>query len=310
MPRTIKIHEPLVLFPVDTGDLAKHNIVPRGEYQVEPVPNPIKKGGPPWLRIVGEPWANAEACWQAVKAADEKSSAIFHPRSQASAIVLAALCAGLFLVALVSSSVKKPLPDVPALKMELAGLVNELENLTNHYPLLLSVTQRAYKQRYQEAIYSLDIYPRYKTVQQTLQREILLQRPDLENYVATINALDEELYHAWHDWGITNRPARIAGLQQQKARLLSTDLMLQQRKAYYALELSTATEATTNPCLEFNERLEHEIGDTDGALKEVARQNRDCADRAIKLTVKINLLRAQLANIKKPAGLFQTAGSP
>jgi hypothetical protein len=85
--------------------------------------------------------------------------------------------------------------------------------------------------------------------------------------------------------------------------------MLQQRKAYGALQLSTATEATTNPCLEFNERLEREIGDTDGSLKDVARQNRDCADRAIKLAVKINLLRAQLANVKKPAKLFQTAGS-
>ena len=62
------------------------------------------------------------------------------------------------------------------------------------------------------------------------------------------------------------------------------------------------------PTLTFNERVEREIGDTDPSLRDVARQNRDCEDRAVQLHARINELSVQIAAVEKRFKSLQTAG--
>ena len=59
------------------------------------------------------------------------------------------------------------------------------------------------------------------------------------------------------------------------------------------------------PYLAFHESLEHEIADSESALRDVARQNRDCADRAIQLNARINALDAQIATLEHPPSLLK-----
>ncbi len=303
MSRKIKIHKALALFPADAGNLDTFKMVPRGQYVVERVANPLKKDGPPWLQIAGEPWANAEACWQSLSMNWENSSGDFHIGSVIPQVVLAVICLGLMLIRPNHGAAGNAFADVPSMKMELSGLVSQLDNLPNHYPLMLSEAQRRYEKRYEQAIYSLDVYPRYRTAQQTRQRDVLGQRPDLAVYVATVNALDDELYRAWHNWGLSNRAAILADIEERKRRILSTEILQKQKQAYGPLQMVGVTEETARPWMELNERVEWEVVDTDPALKEVARQNRECADVALKLMSRINVLKAQIAKAEKPEKL-------
>ncbi len=307
MPRSIAINQPLVLFRAESGDFNQHQIVPRGSYAVEPVPNPLNRKSEPWLKIVGQPWANARACWEVVSNQPPKNSR-FEWQCQIAGGILALLCVCLSALTFAIKSWTKPPPDIAAMKMELSGLDNELENLPRHYPLILSPVQKLYEDRSNDAIYGLDVYPRYVAYRNCRQSEILRRRGDLDGFISALNALDEQLYHAWHDWGLTNRAALIADLKKQRARFTSGQVMLNQSQIYASLQVPILKETMIEPCLAFNERLEQEIADTDSSLREVARQNRDCADRAIKLNVRINVLRAELAAVEKRGKSFQTAG--
>jgi len=204
----------------------------------------------------------------------------------------------------------KPTVDLPTLKTELAGLVNQLDNITNHYPLLLTATQMKYQQCFEQAIYGLDIYSRYRTVQQIQQAEVLSRRATAVAYFEALNSIDEQLYRAWHEWGLTNRQALIARLEAQKAQLVSGDVMLEERLATRSIWLAAANGTNTTALLEFNEHLEQEIAETDPTLKDAARQNRDCADHAIRLLVQINHIRAEIAKAKKTAKPAETARVP
>lgn len=312
MGRSITIRKAIPLFRTEDENLSEHTFFGPGSYSVVQIPNPMKKDGPAWLKLSAEPWGTAEACWQAATSEIKKSApATFEPRAQLPALILAALCAVLTLFTLDFSFLNhRPPADFPALKMELAGLVNELDNLTNHYPLLLTATQKTYQQRFEQAIYGVDIYARYCAVRQIQQAEVLTRRTSVGPYFDALNSLDDQLYRAWHEWGLTNRDARIAKLQAQKARLVSGDVMVQDRLAARSLWLAAANEQNTAALLDFNERLEQEINDTDPALKESARQNRDCADHAIRLLVKINHLRSEIAKEKKTPKPVQVSSVP
>jgi hypothetical protein len=204
----------------------------------------------------------------------------------------------------------KSVADLPSLKTELALLVNQLNNLTNHYPLLSSATQKKYQQCFEQAIYGLDIYSRYRAVQQIQQAEVLSRRASAGTYFEALNSLDEQLYRAWHQWRLANREAVIADLQAQKAQLVSGDVMIDERLAGRSIWLAAANETNTAALLDFNEHLEQEIADTDPTLKDAARQNRDCADHAIRLLVKINHIRAEIARDKKTPKPAETARVP
>ena len=308
MARTIYIHKSLVLFPTDTGNLETVNLIDRGEYQVERVRNPLKKRGAPWLKVVGESWGNAEVCWKAVSRDIARPRRSFQPASSNwPGVILAALCLGLIFLRPHDGPSEKDLRNLPELKMQLAGLVNQLDNLTNHYSLLSSDVQTHYQKCYEDAIYSLDIYPRYRAVQQAQEGEVLRQRPDLEPYVAAVNALDEEFYRAWHDWGIPNRPELLAQLQEKKQRVFSTETMKKHQPAYERLRAAQFTAENVGPSIELNERIEQEIVDANPVLQDVARQNRDCVDRALNLLMRINLLQTQIAQLTKPEKLLKTA---
>ena len=67
MTQTIEIHKPLLLFPTRTGNLRQHKELPPGKYKVERINNPLKVGAEPWLKLVGEEWGNAAACWEALQ---------------------------------------------------------------------------------------------------------------------------------------------------------------------------------------------------------------------------------------------------
>src|ERR1043166_8099589 len=98
MTHKIRIHKALALFPADARNLDTFKIVPRGQYRVERVANPLKQNESPWLKIAGESWANAEACWQAVSMDWEKSSADFQIGSVIPQVLLALICLGLMLI--------------------------------------------------------------------------------------------------------------------------------------------------------------------------------------------------------------------
>ena len=308
MPRKITIHRSLALFPVETGKLDQHKVIPSGSYEVEVVPNPIKKTGGVWFKLAGQSWGNAKLCWASVAMAPEQAGGSTGPESQTPLLVVGALCLGLMLLTFDFKAPQKQLPvDVSALKMELDGTVNQLQNLTNHYPLMLSEPQKRYQQLREDALYALEVYPPYRKMQQAQQQEILGQRPELEPFVSALNNLDEQLYRAWHEWGLKNRAEQVGALKKEREQLLGSGVMLQQSRAYRALQASSFTDEMAPGCLEFGERLEEAIADGNPGLADVARQNRDCAEHALKLIVKINHLRVEIASVKKPEKFFQTA---
>lgn len=332
MPRFITINKDLILFRVDKCDLVEHQIVPEGSYALESVANPFNKRGEPWLKIVGQPWGNARPCWNAVSV-EVPNLAAFGARIQIMAGGLALLCVFLSLLTgtpgpglglpststgaslgLTSSAGSTPsstapakieAPDIAALKTELFGLCNERANLTNHYPLLSSPAQKAYEDRRNDVIYGLDVYPRYLEWRKALQSQILRRRGDLDSFVTALNSVDDELYHVWHDWGVTNRTATLARLKKERAQFVSGEVMQEQSRLYAALQRQIGDETLIAPSLAFNESLEHEIGDMEGSLREVARQNRDCADHAIRLTARINALDAQIDTLEHPPSFFK-----
>jgi len=311
MARSITIRKSLPLFRTDSGDIDEHTFYGPGTYTVVRIPNPIKKGGPTWLKLSAEPWGTAEACWDAAASEIKQTAPLtFEPRAQLPGIVVAAICLLLTLFTIDFSFLNKPVADLPSMKTELASLVNQSNNLTNHYPLLSTATQKKYQQCFEEAIYGLDIYSRYRAVQQIQQAEVLSRKPTVGPYFEALNALDEQLYRAWHQWRLTNREALIAQLQAQKAQLVSGEVMIEERLAARSIWLAAANEQNTAALLEFNEHLEQEIADTDPTLKDAARQNRDCADHAIRLLVKINHIRTEIANDKKTAKPAETARVP
>jgi hypothetical protein len=311
MARSITIRKSIPLFRTESGDLNEHTFFGPGTFTVVPIPNPIKNGGPAWLKLSAEPWGTAETCWDAAASEFKKPAlATFEPRSQRASIVVAAICLFLTLFTVDFTFFHKATADLPALKTELASLVNQLDNITNHYPLLLTPTQKKYQQCFEQAIYGLDIYSRYRAVQQIQQAEILGRRGSAGPYFEALNSIDEQLYRAWHEWGLTNRQALIAKLEAQKARLIAGDTMIEERLAIRSIWLATANETNTTALLEFNERLEQEIAETDPTLKDAARQNRDCADHAIRLLVQINQIRAEIAKNKKTAKPAETARVP
>jgi hypothetical protein len=311
MARSITIRKPLPLFRTESGDLNEHTFFGPGTFTVVRIPNPIKKGGPAWLKLSAEPWGTAEICWEAAASELKRPApATFEPRSQRAGVVVAAICLFLMLFTVDFNFFVKPTVDLPTLKTELAGLVNQLDNITNHYPLLLTATQMKYQQCFEQAIYGLDIYSRYRTVQQIQQAEVLSRRATAVAYFEALNSIDEQLYRAWHEWGLTNRQALIARLEAQKAQLVSGDVMLEERLATRSIWLAAANETNTTALLEFNGHLEQEIAETDPTLKDAARQNRDCADHAIRLLVQINHIRAEIAKDKKTAKPAETARVP
>jgi hypothetical protein len=311
MARSITIRKSLPLFRTEDGDLIAHTYFGPGTFTVEPIPNPIKKGGPTWLKLSAEPWGTAEVCWEAAAFEPKRPApATFQPRSQRAGIVVAAICLFLTLFTVDFNFFIKPKIDLPTLKTELASLVNQLDNVTNRYPLLLTATQQKYQQCFEQAIYGLDIYSRYRTVQQIQQAEVVSRRASAGPYFEALNSIDEQLYRAWHEWGLTNRQALIAKLQAQKAQLVSGNVMLEERLAVRSIWLAAANETNTTAVLEFNDRLEQEISETDPTLKDAARQNRDCADNAIRLLVKINHIRHEIARDKKVSKSVQTARVP
>jgi hypothetical protein len=311
MARSITIGKSIPLFRTESGDLSEHTFFGPGTFTVVPIPSPIKKGGPTWLKLSAEPWGTAQACWDAAASEPQRSApATFEPRSQRAGIAVAAICVLVALFTVNFNFIIKPKIDLPALKTELASLINQLDNVTNHYPLLSTLTQKKYQQCLEQAIYGLDIYSRYRAVQQIQQAEVLSRRPNASAYFEALNSIDEQLYRAWHQWGLTNRQTLIDKLQAQKAQLVSGDVMLEERLAVRSIWLAAATETNTTALLEFNLRLEQEIAETDPSLKDAASQNRDCADHAIRLLVKINHIRSEIARDKKTAKSVQTASTP
>ena len=237
MPHVVTIKKPLVLFPAETGDLNQHHVITEGSYALEPVANPLNPKGEPWLKIVGESWGNAKSCWDALLSQPRIRTSLFDSRVQIVAGVLGLFCVCLAGLTLVVPSFKEKLPDVAALKLELLGLNNQMDNLTNHYPLMVTAAQKRYEQQREQAIYGLDAYPVYLAYRNSRQQAILRSRPDLGAYVTAINNLDEQLYHAWHDWGLTNRSSMAAGLKKQQLRFASGEVMPEQSAANGALNL-------------------------------------------------------------------------
>jgi hypothetical protein len=311
MARSITIHKSLPLFRTEGANLNDHTFFGPGIYSVVRIPNPVKKGGPDWLKLSAEPWGTAQICWDAAASSEVRSAApeTFEPRSQRAGVVVAAICLFLTLFT-IEFNFFKPKVDLPTLKTELASLVNQLDNITNHYPLLSTPTQKKYQQCFEQAIYGLDIYSRYRAVQQIQQAEVLSRKPTVGPYFDALNSADEQLYRAWHQWRLADREAIIAKLQAEKARLVSGDVMIDERLAARLIWLAAANDQNTTALLEFNERLEQEIADTDPTLKDAARENRDCADRAIQLLVKINHIRTEIAKDKKTLKPAETARVP
>jgi len=59
MARSITIRRSLPLFRTESGDLNEHTFFGPGTFTVVPIPNPIKNGGPAWLKLSAEPWGTA-----------------------------------------------------------------------------------------------------------------------------------------------------------------------------------------------------------------------------------------------------------
>jgi hypothetical protein len=311
MPQTIRISKPLFLFSVESGDLEEPKLVPRGTYKVQRVADPRNKGGKGnkggkrWLRIMGQPWGNAEACWYAMAHSSTKSGPIIPPWLQLPGLLVVLVCFGLLTNGRTSARASaKAAADLPALRMELSGLENQLQNVTNHYPLLLAPIQSLYRNRYEAAIYASAVYPRYSALRQARQQAALQAKPELQEYFATMNGIDDELYRAWHTWSNTDRSAAIAGIEKKREQILTTGIMATKEKDFQELPDSGLSEPIVAATLEFNEHIESEIGDADPALKAVARQNRDCAERAIKLRVRIKALNEEIAKASRPSRSF------
>lgn len=306
--RSVTIRKSLPLFRTEGENFNEHTFFGPGTFSVVRIPNPVRKGGPAWLKLSAEPWGTAEACWDAAASEIKRSApSAFEPRAQLPGVILAALCVLLTVFTVDFNFFNRPVADLPALKTELAGLVNQLDNITNHYPLLLTETQKKYQHCFEQAIYGLDIYSRYRSVQQIQQAEVLSHKPGIAPYFDALNTIDEQLYHAWHEWGLTNRENLISKLQSQKSRLLAGDVMVQERLEAHSIWLAAVNEQNTAGLLDFYEHLEQEIADTDPTLKDAARQNRDCADHAIRLLVKINHIRSEIAKDKRTSKPVQTA---
>jgi len=82
MDRSIIIRKSLPLFRTEGENLNEHTFFGPGTYSVARIPNPIKKGGPAWLKLTAEPWGTAEVFWEAAATAETKKSApaTFEPR--------------------------------------------------------------------------------------------------------------------------------------------------------------------------------------------------------------------------------------
>src|SRR5215813_7533286 len=165
MARSITIRKSLPLFRTEGANLNDHTFFGPGTYSVVRIPNPIKKGGPDWLKLSAEPWGTAQICWDAAASSEIRTPAseTFEPRSQRAGVVVAAICLFLTLFT-IEFRLFKPKVDLPTLKSELASLVNQLDNITNHYPLLSTPVQKKYQQCFEQAIYGLDIYSNYRSV--------------------------------------------------------------------------------------------------------------------------------------------------
>lgn len=312
MARKITIHKSLTLFPAETGKLDEHKIIRSGSYEVELVPNPIKKTGAAWFKLAGEPWGNAKACWESVAVPLAYRNRRPVPKRQTLLLVLTALCAGLTLLTFdfkpLRAKRKAPV-DLSSLKMQLDSALNQLQNLTNHYPQMSGETQRRYVSAREDAVYGIEVYPPYRKMHAAQQQEILRQRPDLEPFITALSNLDEQLYRAWHEWGIKNRQEQVAALKKEREQLLNSGVMAEQARAYQTLLTGCVTDEMAPACLEFGERLEEAVADTNPGLADAARQNRDCAERAIKLVLRINQLRSEIALVMKPEKKFFQAAS-
>lgn len=87
----IEISKSLLLFSSHTGTLQQHKELVPGKYKVERIDNPLKVGAEPWLKLVGEAWGNAAACWEAVKAGRKPALDILEPFARKVALLAAAL---------------------------------------------------------------------------------------------------------------------------------------------------------------------------------------------------------------------------
>src|SRR5215469_15774220 len=94
MARSITIRKSLPLFRTEGGSLNDHTFFGPGTYNLQRIPNPVKKGGPDWLKLSAEPWGTAVTCWDAAASSELKSPALatFEPRSQRAGIAVAAVC--------------------------------------------------------------------------------------------------------------------------------------------------------------------------------------------------------------------------
>lgn len=61
--RRINIRHELALFPPGAADRTQHKFIPPGDYEVEEMVH----GREGWLKLAGEDWGNAKACWEAVQ---------------------------------------------------------------------------------------------------------------------------------------------------------------------------------------------------------------------------------------------------
>jgi hypothetical protein len=311
MARKITIHKSLALFPTESAKLDEYKVIRSGSYEVEPVSNPLKKTGPQWFKLLGEPWGNGKACWESVAVPLAYPNRRSVPERQTLLVVLTALCVALTLLTFEFKPIRakaRTVVDLSSLKMELDGALNQLQNVTNHYPQMLGEAQKRYLSARHDAVYGIEVYPPYRKMQAAQQQEILRQRPDLEPFLTALNNLDEQLYRAFHEWGIKNRQEQVAALKKDREQLLSSGVMAEQARAYQKLVATCFTDEMAPACLEFGERLEEAVADTNPGLADVARQNRDCAERAIKLVLRINQLRSEIALVTKPEKkLFQSA---
>ncbi len=60
--RRMNIRHELALFPPGAADRSLYEVIPPGDYEVEEVIH----GREGWLKLAGEDWGNAKACWEAV----------------------------------------------------------------------------------------------------------------------------------------------------------------------------------------------------------------------------------------------------
>jgi len=61
--RRISIGHELALFPPAASDRSQYKVIPPGDYEV----GEVIHGRQEWLKLAGEDWGNAKACWEAVR---------------------------------------------------------------------------------------------------------------------------------------------------------------------------------------------------------------------------------------------------